>query len=172
MLERSTKRRRVRERACRDSTPFHAAAVRPILPIVKRIALALAAWIAPVAIGCLPDPKYNVATDPAVGAPPAPFPSVWPRWKPRADCPRGVSVVSSTQANGRRYRVVSQTSVTCGMAFGADCEERLVERACELGADAVVLSDDERGPKPMHDPTRSGLLVRWDDGDAGGDSPE
>jgi hypothetical protein len=93
--------------------------------------------------------EFNLA--PTAPAPPA--------------CTRSIDVLSESQATQRSYDVIDRISVTCDVDRPSDCKQRLVRRACEVGADAVVVSDEQRGPKPARGPMSSGMLVRW--GDAG-----
>jgi hypothetical protein len=84
------------------------------------------------------------------------------------ECDRPLAVIPAGAQSGRPRRELANISVTCYPGALWLCERRLKERACALGADAVLLSDAEPGPHPaggsrLSQVSRSGRAVRWTD---------
>jgi hypothetical protein len=82
-------------------------------------------------------------------------------------CDRQVTVFPPGAAVGRPYKEVSSLSGTCSPGAIDVCEARMKQRACELGADAVILSEPSPGPNPAGASgqsivSRSGRAVRWE----------
>ena len=82
-------------------------------------------------------------------------------------CDREVLVFPAGAAPGRPFKELASLSATCSPGSIALCERRMKDRACELGADAVVLVDTEPGPNPATPArqrltSRSGRAIRWE----------
>jgi len=82
-------------------------------------------------------------------------------------CDRPVKVLPAGSSLGRPYREIASLSATCSPGSTELCERRLKERACELGADALLLSDAEPGPNPNNVPiqslvSRNARALRWE----------
>lgn len=83
-------------------------------------------------------------------------------------CDRPIDVVPAHAMLGRARREVANITVSCYPGVPWVCERLLKERACELGADAVLLSDAEPGPNPAGGSrqsmvSKSGRAVRWEE---------
>jgi len=84
------------------------------------------------------------------------------------ECDRPLSVIPAGAQSGRPHRELANISVTCYPGSLWLCERRLKERACALGADAVLLTDAEPQPNPaggsrLTQVSRSARAVRWTD---------
>ena len=84
------------------------------------------------------------------------------------ECDHPVAVIPAAAPTGRPHRQLANISVTCYPGATWLCERRLKERACALGADAVILSDSEPGPNPaggsrLSQISQNGRAVRWKD---------
>ena len=64
-------------------------------------------------------------------------------------CERDVAVLSAAEVGGRSYREVSMISATCYPGAPNACRQTLRQRACELHADALILTDGESGGTPL-----------------------
>jgi hypothetical protein len=85
----------------------------------------------------------------------------------RSPCERDVEVLKKS-AVARFHERIASVSVTCEAYEKGACRDALVHRACELEADAVLLSDaDFTGPARGVGNPRSrslgGVAVRWKD---------
>jgi hypothetical protein len=91
------------------------------------------------------------------------------QWTQReAPCDRLISVFPAQSAPGRPSRELANMSATCSPGSIELCERDLKERACALGADAVLMAEPEPGPNPAGGSrqslvSRSGRAVRWTD---------
>ena len=63
-------------------------------------------------------------------------------------CKRDVPILRANQAGGRPYQELSTVSATCYPGTPAVCEATLLERACELDADALLVLE----PQPLGSP--------------------
>jgi hypothetical protein len=82
-------------------------------------------------------------------------------------CDRPVQLLPPGAPLGRRYRELANLSATCSPGSVELCERRLKERACALGADALLFSDAESGPNPAAAPiqslvSRSARALQWE----------
>jgi hypothetical protein len=87
------------------------------------------------------------------------------RTQPEPRCDHLVELVDIS-ATSRPYEEVSRLSVTCHPSARSLCERRLRERACALGADAVVLMDSgpdgtAKPPYSQSQVAQSGLAIRF-----------
>jgi hypothetical protein len=78
---------------------------------------------------------------------------------PAPRCRHAVPLVTSTEGSMRSYTIMSRIAVRCAPITPADCDDTLRARACEVGADAVVL-DDRADTNPQRRIV-NGSLVRW-----------
>ena len=81
-------------------------------------------------------------------------------------CDRPVSVVPAGSLPARPYREIANLSATCSPGSMDLCERRLKQRACELGADALLLEEAAGGPNPSAVPiqslvSRNARALRW-----------
>jgi hypothetical protein len=60
-------------------------------------------------------------------------------------CKPAVSVLHENEVGDRKYHEVSRISATCYPGAPAVCRQTLSERACELKADALILSQAPEG---------------------------
>jgi hypothetical protein len=77
-----------------------------------------------------------------------------------------VEVVRSVAEANRPYREVANLSANCYPGVLSQCERRLLDRACELKADAIILTEAKAGGSSPGGTTdsrvvRSALAVRW-----------
>ena len=82
------------------------------------------------------------------------------------ECDRPIELVRGAPTVARPHREIAHLSATCYPGSPGLCERRLKIRACELKADAVILSDPEPSPVPpgASRETRismSGRAIRW-----------
>jgi len=66
-------------------------------------------------------------------------------------------LLDSSQVGGP-YRQLAKLSATCSKLQRSRCEQLLLARACELGADAVLIESSE-APPPLHTIRRSEMRV-------------
>ena len=83
------------------------------------------------------------------------------------ECDHPVAMIPAGAPTGRPRRELANISATCYPGSLWLCERRLKERACALGADAVLLTDAEPGPNPaggsrLSQVSQSGRAVRWE----------
>lgn len=83
-------------------------------------------------------------------------------------CPREVELLRSAAEVRRPFRQLADLSATCYPGAPRVCENRLLARACELEADALVLSEATPGGTPPGASSQSrvsisGRAVRWSD---------
>jgi hypothetical protein len=81
-------------------------------------------------------------------------------------CERRVELVRSPSVPALPYQVVGSLSATFYPGAPGLCERRLLARACEIKADAVMLNEPERGGTPPGASAQSaismsGRAVRW-----------
>ena len=87
------------------------------------------------------------------------------RSKPAARCEHLVEFVDRDSVK-RPYTEISRASVTCHPALPELCERSLRDRACKLGADAVVLFPATTGasrsvPNTRDQIWKNAVLARW-----------
>ena len=63
-------------------------------------------------------------------------------------CDKQVAILPAGASIGRAYKEVASLSATCSPGSPDICEQSLKNRACELAADAVIMSDRSPGPRP------------------------
>jgi hypothetical protein len=80
-------------------------------------------------------------------------------------CDPKVPLISQEIASVHAYDVISRVSVTCGVGLAQSCDDPLQERACALGADAILLTDEPA--VGGYAPTRNALMIRWRSLDGG-----
>ena len=81
-------------------------------------------------------------------------------------CPRDVPILRANQAGGRPYEELKSLSATCYPGTPGVCEQTLLERACELGADALLMQEPQALGSPAGANTQSSTsmtarAVRW-----------
>jgi hypothetical protein len=86
---------------------------------------------------------------------------------PERKCDRDVAILPAGATPGRPHKEVSSLSATCSPGAIDVCDQRLKERACELGADAIVMVEPTPGPNPAGASgqrlvSRSGRAIRWE----------
>jgi hypothetical protein len=84
----------------------------------------------------------------------------------RPSCEPMVELLRSAAQTPRPYRELASLSATCSPGARELCERRLLERACQLRANAVILSPDTPGGTPpgasfLSQISVSGRAVRW-----------
>ncbi len=127
------------------------------MPVQRGITLSAAL----VVTGCLATPRAQDA--------PAPREYASQLQHDEPECARNVMVFDPGTIPQRRYHEIASLSATCYPGALANCERRLKARACELGADAIILGDTTRdapppGASPQSLVSRSARAVRWTDG--------
>lgn len=81
---------------------------------------------------------------------------------PPPSCARPVRLVRGEAAIDDSYRELASISATCGDVAPTDCENTLLARACELGADAVWIKNTSYvGPKRHPRLTEEGVAVAF-----------
>ena len=85
---------------------------------------------------------------------------------PESKCEREIAVLPAGSTPGRPHKEVASLSATCSPGSIEVCERRMQERACELGADAVVLVEPSPGPNPVGASgqtlvSRSARAIKW-----------
>jgi hypothetical protein len=84
-------------------------------------------------------------------------------------CDRAIALFPAAgAASGRRYKEIASLSATCSPGSLELCEQRLKERACELKADAVIMTESTPGASPAGASgqslvSKSGRAIRWVD---------
>jgi hypothetical protein len=86
---------------------------------------------------------------------------------PESKCDREIVVLPAGATPGRPNKEVASLSATCSPGATDVCERRLKDRACELGADAIVLVEPTPGPNPAGPSgqtlvSRSARALRWE----------
>jgi hypothetical protein len=81
-------------------------------------------------------------------------------------CDRDIAMLPPGAEPGRPNKEVASLSATCSPGALEVCDARMKERACELGADAVVLLETSPGPNPIGASSqrlvsRNGRAIRW-----------
>ena len=82
-------------------------------------------------------------------------------------CDRPIQVLPAGSSLGRPHREIASLSASCSPGSTELCERHLKERACALGADALLLGDAEPGPNPNNVPiqslvSRSARALKWE----------
>ena len=82
-------------------------------------------------------------------------------------CDNLIEALSSSAPVTRPYTTIASISVSCYYGATSACKRRLVERACDLGGDAVILEATEAKPAPtgilpQKEVTQSGKVIRFD----------
>ncbi len=86
--------------------------------------------------------------------------------RPHELCAPEVELVRSASQVNRPYREVANLSATCYPGVPSVCERHLLDRACELRANAIILTETQAGGTPMGGAkdsriARSAIAVRW-----------
>jgi hypothetical protein len=86
---------------------------------------------------------------------------------PEAKCDRNIAMLPPGAMPGRAHKEVASLSASCSPGTIEVCEQRMKVRACELGADAVLLTEPGPGPNPVGASgqtlvSRSGRAIRWE----------
>lgn len=86
--------------------------------------------------------------------------------RPRPSCEPAVELVRSQAEANRPYREVASLSATCYPGVPTVCERKLLDRACELEANAVILIEPKGSGTPPGATSdsmvsRSAIAVRW-----------
>jgi hypothetical protein len=81
-------------------------------------------------------------------------------------CHPEVPVLDADEVEGRAYDEISTISATCYPGAPGACKRTLADRACELKADAVILSEPVAGGSPpgasgQSQTSLSARAVRW-----------
>jgi len=97
-------------------------------------------WLALAALACTSNPRSVGAYD-------------WGT-SPRSDCPHRVELLWTTELT-RPYRELARLSATCPKLSPRVCEQTLLERGCELDADAVVIDASTMLAPDAHPPSDS-----------------
>ena len=87
--------------------------------------------------------------------------------RPESKCDRNIAMLPSGSTPGRPHKEVSSLSATCSPGAIDVCEQRLKDRACELGADAVIPVESTPGASPAGASgqtlvSRSARAIRWE----------
>jgi len=82
-------------------------------------------------------------------------------------CRRDVPILRGDQAGGRPYQELETLSATCYPGTPGVCEQTLLERACERGADALLLVEPQALGSPVGASTQSSTsmtarALRWE----------
>jgi hypothetical protein len=85
---------------------------------------------------------------------------------PESKCDREITVLPAGSAPGRPHKEVASLSATCSPGAVDVCERQMKDRACELGADAILLAEPSAGPNPVGASgqtlvSRSSRAIRW-----------
>jgi hypothetical protein len=86
--------------------------------------------------------------------------------RPRELCAPEVELIRSASSANRPYREVASLSASCYPGVLSECERRLLDRACELKAQAIILTEGKAEGAPPGGTTdsrvvRSAIAVRW-----------
>lgn len=86
----------------------------------------------------------------------------------KAHCDHPVQVLRNHAEAVRPYRQIAALSATCSPGTPSVCEREMLDRACELGADAIILTPNSQRGTPWNASTRtlstsSARAVRWTD---------
>jgi subtilisin family serine protease len=81
-------------------------------------------------------------------------------------CPRDVPILQANQAGGRPYQELKTISATCYPGTSAVCEQTLLERACELDADALLVIEPQAlgsppGASTLSEVSMTARALRW-----------
>jgi len=81
-------------------------------------------------------------------------------------CKRDVPILEANRAGGRPYEELKTLSATCYPGTPGVCEQTLLERACELGADALLVLEPQALGSPAGANTQSltsmtARALRW-----------
>jgi hypothetical protein len=85
----------------------------------------------------------------------------------KSTCSRAIQLWPTQPPSDRRYRQIAEISVTCYPGAITVCERGLRERACQMGADAVIALPAEGGGTPPGASaqslvSRSGRAIRYE----------
>jgi hypothetical protein len=85
----------------------------------------------------------------------------------KSKCVREIAVFPPGALPARPHKDVASLSATCYPGALELCEQRMKDRACELGGDALLLLESTAGPNPAGASrqslvARSGRAVRWE----------
>ena len=118
----------------------------------------LLAWVS----GCLPfgTPRIEDASAPRQYASAA---------RPHPRCEPMVELIRSVAQANRPYREVASLSANCYPGVPSECERQLLERACQLRAEAIILTDSKSEGTPPGATkdsrvSRHAIAVRWTSG--------
>jgi hypothetical protein len=130
-------------------------------PSLRRCAFGLAFVATTVGVGAC------IAGTPRLQDAPAPRDFFKQVSEKEAPCARPVKLLPAGALPGRPYREIASLSATCSPGSIELCERRLKERACTLGADALLLSEGEPGANPAALPmqslvSRSARALQWE----------
>jgi hypothetical protein len=86
--------------------------------------------------------------------------------KPHELCAPEVELVRAPSLAKRPYREVANLSATCYPGVPSVCERQLLDRACELRAHAIILTESQAGGTPMGGTkdsrvAQSAIAVKW-----------
>ena len=89
--------------------------------------------------------------------------------RPQARCEPLVELLRSVAQANRPYREVASLSANCYPGVPTECERLLLDRACQLRADAVILMESRSEGTPPGAAkdsrvSRSAIAVRWTSG--------
>lgn len=81
-------------------------------------------------------------------------------------CAPEVELVRTPSLANRPYREVASLSATCYPGVPSVCERQLLDRACELRANAIILTESQAGGTPMGGTkdsriAQSAIAVKW-----------
>jgi len=84
----------------------------------------------------------------------------------KRQCPRDVPILQANQAGGRPYQELKTLSATCYPGTPGVCEQTLLERACEIDAEALLMVDPQALGSPAGASTQSQVsmtarALRW-----------
>ena len=82
-------------------------------------------------------------------------------------CSRDVPILDAGQSGGRPYRELKTISATCYPGTPGVCEQTLLERACELDADALLLVEPQAlgspaGASTLSSTSMTARALRWE----------
>ena len=81
-------------------------------------------------------------------------------------CSRDVPLLNADQVGGRPYQEIKTISATCYPGTPGVCEQTLLERACELEADALLVREPSASGSPpgansQSSTSMTALALRW-----------
>ena len=72
--------------------------------------------------------------------------------RPEVTCPHPVELLTLAQASRPAYRELARLSATCPKLSPTTCEQFLLARGCEVGADAIVVQRELPIARVKHPP--------------------